>query len=167
MSRKITIKKDVAKREVTVERILDGPQELVWRCLTTPEYMDQWWGPEGWVTDTKSMDARPGGTWHYRMHGDGIEVWGLADYEAVEKPHRLTYTESASNAAADKLAGKQQYVTITLDAPQSEQTNMTIYTRFRSVADLEAMMRMGMIEGYDGALDKLEIIIKKEQHGAS
>jgi uncharacterized protein YndB with AHSA1/START domain len=166
MSGKTTIKKDAAKREVTIEGILEGRQELVWRCLTTPTYIDQWWGPEGWATETKTMDARPGGTWHYRMHGHGTEVWGLADYEAVKKPHRIMYMESTSNAAGERHNSKQQ-VTINLISKDNERTAISINTKFESLADLETMVRMGMEKGYAGALDKLESVIKKEQHGVN
>lgn len=160
MNSKIIIKKDVEKREVAIERMLDGTQELVWRCLTTPEYIDQWWGPDGWATETLRMDVRPGGIWHYRMYGDGLEVWGLVEYDAVEQPNRIAYREAASNAAGQKQNDKQQHVFISLNPQHDAQTNISILTRFASVADMEAMLHMGMAEGYGGALDKLEAVIK-------
>lgn len=164
MNDKITIKKDVEKREVTLERVLDGPLDSVWRCLTTPEYIDQWWGPQGWYTETKAMDVRPGGTWHYRMHGAGDEVWGLAEYEVVEKPRLIVYTESVSSAMGERQASRQQ-VAISLTSQDNGRTVISINTKFASLADLEDMLRKGMTQGYAGALDKLEALIKKEQHG--
>jgi uncharacterized protein YndB with AHSA1/START domain len=167
MNSNITIKKDIQKHEITLQRTLKGPQEIVWRCLTSPKYIDQWWGPEGWATETKTMNVKPGGIWHYRMHGDGREVWGLAKYEEVENPSRIVYTESASSAAGEKQTGRQQYVTIGLAPETNAHTTISIHTRFASQADLEAMVEMAMVEGYGGALDKLEAIIRKEQHGAN
>lgn len=164
MGGNVVITKNVQRREVTLERMLDGPQKLVWECLTTAAYIDQWWGPAGWTTKTKSMDVRVGGIWHYCMGADGAEVWGVATYEAVNEPDALSYVECASNAVGEKIAGKQQHVAIRLAPTSDSQTTITICTRFASIADLEAMMRMGMAEGYDGALDKLQKIIRKENH---
>ena len=31
-------------REIRIERIFDAPRERVWRALTTPEMVAQWWG---------------------------------------------------------------------------------------------------------------------------
>ncbi len=165
MSAKLAITKNVEEREVTLKRVLNGPRDLVWQCLTNAKYIDQWWGPEGWTTETKTLDARVGGIWHYRMHGSGREVWGLVTYEELCAPEFIAYTETASNIVGEKIEGKQQYVTITLAELDGAQADIAIRTRFKSIAALEAMVRMGMAEGYSGALDKLETLIKKEDRG--
>lgn len=167
MSAKLAITKNVKRRELTLERVLDGPRDLVWQCLVTAEYLDQWWGPEGWTTKSTALDARVGGIWHYCMRGGDAEVWGLATYEEVHAPELITYVETGSNAAAEKLGNKQQHVAITLVKLDEAQTKVTICTRFKSVADLEDMAEMGMAEGYGGALDKLEAFIKKDKHGTN
>lgn len=40
---------------------------LVWKAWTTPELLDQWWGPQPWRAETKTMDFTEGGYWLYAM----------------------------------------------------------------------------------------------------
>jgi uncharacterized protein YndB with AHSA1/START domain len=55
----------VNKEEKTIHitREFAASLELVWRAWTTPELLDQWWGPQPWRAETKTMDFRQGGYW--------------------------------------------------------------------------------------------------------
>ncbi|HKX72835.1 MAG TPA: SRPBCC domain-containing protein [Candidatus Saccharimonadales bacterium] len=161
MGAKVTITKDVQKHEITLERIVGGSRARVWQCLTVPEYIDKWWGPKEWITETKTLDARVGGVWHFCMRGHGTAVWGLATYEELRAPALMVYTATASNAAAAKIPKQQQRVTISLTEVDGSTTKITICTRFNSAADLESTVQMGMIGGYDEALHKLDMCIKQ------
>lgn len=49
--------------ELVMERVFDAPRELVWRVLTDPDRVTNWWGPRGYTTTVEEMDVRPGGKW--------------------------------------------------------------------------------------------------------
>lgn len=53
--------------ELVIERVFDAPRELVWKALTDPDQVAEWFGPEGYHVprDSVSMDIRPGG--HQRL----------------------------------------------------------------------------------------------------
>lgn len=51
------------------KREFDAPVSLVWRTYTEKEFLDQWWAPKPWKTETKYMDFRPEGKWIYDMVG--------------------------------------------------------------------------------------------------
>ncbi|MBI5122496.1 SRPBCC domain-containing protein [Candidatus Roizmanbacteria bacterium] len=162
LNNNLTVTKDVQNKEITLERIVNGSRALVWKGWTEPEHIARWWGPEGWTAQIEKMDVRPGGIWHYSMQPvDGSEkVWGLISYQEVVKPSHLKYMEAASNAAGDIDESKQSEVTVEFAEVDQATTKIIIKTKFKSLADLETMERMGMAAGYNGALNKLEKYIE-------
>lgn len=78
--------------EIRIIRIYDAPVEAVWDAWTDPEQVAQWWGPRGFSLTTHSKDLRPGGTWHYTMHGpDGVDYPNKTWYHEVEECAKLVY----------------------------------------------------------------------------
>ena len=78
--------------EIKITRIYDAPLEAVWDAWTDPEQTAQWWGPRGFTLTTHSKDLRPGGHWHYTMHGpDGTDYPNHTVYLEVEKHAKLVY----------------------------------------------------------------------------
>lgn len=57
-----------------------------------PEQVAKWWGPRGFTITTHGKDLRPGGYWHYTMHGpDGVDYLNKTIYHEVEKHKKLVY----------------------------------------------------------------------------
>ena len=50
-------------------RIVNAPQELVFRAWTEPNLIAKWWGPAGFTNTILEHDLRPGGKWSFIMHG--------------------------------------------------------------------------------------------------
>jgi uncharacterized protein YndB with AHSA1/START domain len=77
-------------REVVITRVIDAPRELVWEAWTNPKHADKWWGPNGFVNTTESMDLRVGGEWKYMMVGpDGTHYPNHMVYKEVTPPSKL------------------------------------------------------------------------------
>ena len=47
--------------DLTFERIIDVPKELVWRAWTEPALLKPWFCPLPWKTIDAEIDLRPGG----------------------------------------------------------------------------------------------------------
>jgi uncharacterized protein YndB with AHSA1/START domain len=78
-----------ANATLTIERVFPAPAARVWRALTDPALLDQWWGPQPWRVETVHMDFRVGGYWHYSMNGpDGEQHFGRMDYIEIEPVRR-------------------------------------------------------------------------------
>jgi len=81
-----------SSNELKITRIYDAPVQLVWDAWTDPEQVAKWWGPRGFTLTTHSKDLRPGGHWHYTMHGpDGTDYPSRTHYFEVEKCAKLVY----------------------------------------------------------------------------
>lgn len=82
-----------------ISRVFDAPRELVFKALTDPEHMKNWWGPKGFKVIASSMDLRPGGTYHYGLQApDGSKMWGRFVYREIAAPERLVLVNSFSDA---------------------------------------------------------------------
>lgn len=78
--------------EIYLSRIYDAPVKLVWDAWTDPKKAAKWWGPRGFTITTYSKDLRPGGHWHYMMHGpDGTDYPNHTIYHEVDEHSKLVY----------------------------------------------------------------------------
>ena len=82
--------KDISERTLELTRTYQAPVELIWKVLTTPEYIKVWWGPEGFTNTIRTMDVRPGGIWDFTMHGpDGSDFINYYHYLEVKPLEKL------------------------------------------------------------------------------
>ncbi|MFC6885249.1 MULTISPECIES: SRPBCC family protein [Actinomadura] len=82
--------------EFTYRRVHRAPPELLFDCMTTPEHLARFWGPEGTTTPVGNIvvDLRPGGAFETTMVGaDGSTHTMRAVYAEVDRPHRLVWIE--------------------------------------------------------------------------
>ncbi len=67
-----------------ISRTYEAPVTLLWKVLTTPEYISVWWGPEGFTTTIRKMEVEKGGIWDFTMHGpDGTDFVNVFHYLEV------------------------------------------------------------------------------------
>lgn len=84
--------------EIRITRVYDAPVQAVWDAWTDPEQVAQWWGPRGFTITTHSKDLRPGGHWHYTMHGpDGTDYPNKTYYFEVEERAKLVYDHGGND----------------------------------------------------------------------
>lgn len=84
--------------EIHITRVYDAPVQAVWDAWTDPEQVAQWWGPRGFTLTTHSKDLRPGGHWHYTMHGpDGTDYPNKTVYHEVEERAKLVYDHGGND----------------------------------------------------------------------
>ncbi|MDQ2911728.1 MAG: SRPBCC domain-containing protein, partial [Chloroflexota bacterium] len=68
---KVTLPSDL---EILVTREFDAPRDVVYKAMTDPRLIPQWWGPRRATTIVDKMDVRPGGAWRFVMReADGKE----------------------------------------------------------------------------------------------
>jgi len=74
----------VSSHELVYQRTFRAPRELVWRCLTEPAELAQFWGPRGMTTP---------------LHGIVVELYAVGRFETLmvgeHGSHRMsaTFTE--------------------------------------------------------------------------
>lgn len=84
--------------ELVYTRVFRAPRELVWRCLTEPPELAQFWGPRGMTTpvDGIVVELRVGGRFETLMVGEHGSHRMVATFTEVTPPERLSWVEPAS-----------------------------------------------------------------------
>src|SRR3954468_24009902 len=84
--------------ELVYRRVFHAPRELVWRCLTEPAELAQFWGPSGMATpiDGIVVELHPGGRFETLMLGEHGSHRMVATFTDVVAPERLAWLEPAS-----------------------------------------------------------------------
>lgn len=81
--------------ELRAEYLLDAPRANIWRCWTDSTLLEQWFHPEGWTTEVKALELRPGGASHLVMYGpNGKTSDGVGVFLEVVPERRLVFTNA-------------------------------------------------------------------------
>ena len=148
--------------EIKIVRVIETSRERIWRALTDPKELDQWWGPTGFRNVTKTWEFKIGGLWKHVMIGpEGSEFPNATRFvEIVENDH-ITYANSGS------LKGEKEIsftMTFSLKALGPSRTEMTIHHVFERREDRDLVVnRYGAIEGGKQTLGKLAAWVQEPE----
>jgi uncharacterized protein YndB with AHSA1/START domain len=136
--------------QIQMSRVFDAPRELVWKALTDPEAIPQWWGLRSSKTVVDKMEVRPGGAWRYvEIEPDGSENGFRGVYKEIIEPERIVYTFEY-----EPMAGHIMTDTITLE-DLGGKTRLVALSTFASTEDRDGMLQSGMESGANESWDRL------------
>lgn len=152
-------------KTIHVKREFAADLPLVWKAWTDAEILDQWWGPEPWKTETKSMDFREGGRWLYAMVGpEGERHWSIADYIAIDPQKSFSANDGFCDEEGNINTAMPQSKWVNVFTSNGDGTMVNITITHEKLEDLEAIIQMGFKEGFSiglSQLDKLLPTLKK------
>lgn len=159
-----------SKLDLSFERIVDVPKELIWKAWTQPELIMQWFTPEPWKTIDCQIDLRPGGEFRTVMRSpEGHEFPNTGCYLEVCPNEKLVWTNAlapgfrpiaSADTPADKIGGFHFTAIINL----STHANGTKYVAtviHANEKDCKTHAAMGFQEGWGIALDQMIALIKR------
>lgn len=84
--------------ELIHRRVLRAPRDLVWRCMTEPAHLAEFWGPRGTSTPAAGIvvELRVGGRFETLMIGEGGSHRMRAVFTEIVPPERLAWMEPGS-----------------------------------------------------------------------
>ncbi len=142
---------------------------MVFEAWTNPAHLVRWWGPRGFVNPVCEMDVRPGGEHRIVMRApDGVDYPIKGVFLQVVELERLVMTLDLSEHPSEwhdlirpnRKPGDDNPVGQLVQSVTFEdvdgKTHLTIQTRFQSAAIRDAMLKMGMQQGWSESLDRLE-----------
>ena len=158
------------KLDLSFERIVDTPKELIWKAWTQPEHLKPWFCPLPWKTIDCEIDLRPGGIFRTVMLSpEGKEFPNLGCYLEVVENERLVWTNallpgfrpaSASTHEAEETGAFFFTATIQL-AAHGTGTKYTAFVRHGDEAACRKHADMGFQKGWGIALDQLLVYVRK------
>lgn len=147
---------------IHIKREFNAGLELVWQAWTTAELLDQWWGPQPWRAETKTMDFREGGSWLYAMVSpEGDRHWSKAHYISIEKEKSFTQKDGFCDENGTMNPDFPQNLVTNTFNEKGHKVLVEMLLTFDSLTDLETTIGMGFKEGMTTDFNQLDVLLER------
>lgn len=145
---------------LSIDRIIEAPRSVVWRCWTEAELLKQWYCPKPWRVSHADLDVRPGGRFVATMAGpDGERIEVPGSYLEVVPEHRLIFSDSHAEGFWPRpesfMTGSVEFA----DTPDGK-TRMIWSARHTTAEQVASHREMGFEAGWNAAADQLNELAK-------
>lgn len=152
------------ERDLTLQRIIHAPREIVWRAWTDPARLAQWWIPAPLTLIVDRLELHPGGAFITRMSEDGLEFTPHLDaiFLAVDAEHRIVFTnalDSSWRPAPPAPVSMTAEITL-LEHPEG--VDYRVLVRHRAPEDRAEHERLGFFEGWGSVTEALAALAERE-----
>ncbi len=145
---------------IHIKREFNASLELVWQAWTTPELLDQWWGPKPWRAETKIFDFRVGGFWLYAMVSpEGEKHWSKSDFISIDKKKSFSLKGGFSDENGVVNPALPQNLWENNFTPIDNKVRIDILLTYDTLADLENEIEMGFKEGITVDFQQLDELL--------
>lgn len=142
-------------RELKLEKIVEAPRELIWRCWTEAEHLKNWFTPKPWLTTECTIDLRIGGEFFTKMKSPEGEYYPNSGvYLEIIPNQRLVFTDAYT---AGWQPSENPFFTAIIELEDAGQgkTKYTATARHWTVENCKKHEEMGFKDGWGKVLDQL------------
>jgi uncharacterized protein YndB with AHSA1/START domain len=144
-------------REIHIERVFNAPRERVWKAMTDPKLVAQWWG-RGNKLVIEKMEVERGGHWRFVEHSaEGVHGFE-GRYREVTPPERVVQTFEW-----DGMPGHVIVETIVLEDLGDGRTRIVNTSLFHTPEERDGMLQSGMEEGLNQSYAALDAVLSTMQ----
>ena len=145
-----------SERELHVERVFNATRERVWRAMTEPDLLAQWWG-RGHKLEIARFELRRGGHWRFIEHAPHGSFGFEGRFREVTPPCRLEQTFEW-----DGQPGHVVVQTVVLEEDLGDgRTKLLATSLFLTAEDRDGMLRSGMQEGMNQSYAALDAVLAR------
>lgn len=149
----------MTEKVLKIERIIKASPERIWRAITEPKLLEQWFCPKPWFVKDVVYDLKVGGKGSLKICGpNGEEMPNSGVFLAVEPNRRLVSTDAFVDAWIPSNNAFMVSETIIEDLGDGT-CRYTASARHWSDEALENHEKMGFYEGWGKAADQLEELL--------
>jgi uncharacterized protein YndB with AHSA1/START domain len=146
---------EAGKQEIIVSAVFNAPRERVFKAMTDPNLIPQWWGPRVLTTTIDKMDPRNGGVWRFVQRDPQHNEYAFHGvYHEVMAPERMIYTFEYEGAPGHVILTDVSF------SGHNGQTTMTEKSIFMSVEDRDGMLNEGMEDGEIESMQRLAELVE-------
>ena len=143
-------------QETIITHTFDAPPALVFKAMTDPTLIPQWWGPRNLTTTIDKLELRKGGIWRFvQRDAEGNTYAFNGVYHTIEAPERLVYTFEFEGMPGHVLLETAVFEEV------DGKTKLTEQAVFQSVQDRDGMIQSGMESGAAEGHDRLTELLQK------
>jgi uncharacterized protein YndB with AHSA1/START domain len=142
-------------REIRIERIFAAPRERVWRAMTDPNLVAQWWG-RGNKLVIEKFELHRGGHWRIVEHSaDGVHGFE-GRFREVTPPERVVQTFEW-----DGMPGHVVVEHMTLEDLGDGRTRLVTVSLFHTTEERDGMLHSGMEGGLNQSYAALDDVLAR------
>jgi uncharacterized protein YndB with AHSA1/START domain len=142
-------------RQIRIERVFNAPRERVWKAMTDPKLIPEWWG-RGNRLVIERMELRRGGHWRFVEHSpDGVHGFE-GRYREVTPPERIVQTFEW-----DGMPGHVAVETMTLEDLGDGRTRIVTLSLFHTTEERDGMLHSGMEQGVNQSYQALDRVLAR------
>jgi uncharacterized protein YndB with AHSA1/START domain len=140
-------------REFRLERIFNAKRERVWKAMTEPELVAEWWG-RGNRLVIERFEFERGGHWRFVEHSaQGVHGFE-GRYREIVPIERIV-----SSFEWDGMPAHVLIQTMTLEQLPDGRTKLVSTALFHTSAERDGMMHSGMEGGANQSYDALDRVL--------
>jgi uncharacterized protein YndB with AHSA1/START domain len=141
--------------EIHVTREFDAPRDVVFKAMTDPRLIPQWWGPRRDTITVDKMEVRPGGKWRFvATQPDGSTYAFRGEYREIIPGEKIVQTFEF-----EPMAGHISVETATLTDLPGGRTLFTTRSIFTSKEDRDGMVQSGMESGLRETYERFDELL--------
>lgn len=144
-----------SEREIRIERIFNAPRERVWKAMTDPELVGQWWGRGNKLT-IERMEVQRGGHWRFVEHAPEGDNGFEGRYREVTPPSRVVQTFEW-----DGMPGHVIVEIMELQDLGDGRTRLTTVSQFHTPEERDGMLHSGMEQGLNQSYTALDALLER------
>jgi uncharacterized protein YndB with AHSA1/START domain len=160
------VDKDLDARTLTITAEFDAPLERVWELWADPRKLERWWGPPPYHATVEKHDLIPGGEVTSVMTGPDGDTRGIWRVTAVDPPTLLEFTDFFADTDWTPIADMPVSAVSVRLSERDGGTRMEMQWTFKSRDDMETMLKMGFLEGLQGAVGQMDALVGAGTHDA-
>ncbi len=140
----------------------------LWDAYADPRQLERFWGPVEWPATFTRHDMAVGGRSHYYMTGpDGSRSQGWFRFIDVERYKRFEVEDGFSDERGVPNPQMPTMRMVFTFEPTETGSRCTTVTTFPSLAAMEQLTEMGMIEGMRSAMGQIDAVLADLQSFAA
>jgi uncharacterized protein YndB with AHSA1/START domain len=142
-------------RQIRAERVFNAPREKVYKAMTDPELIPQWWGRHKDTTTVEELDVRVGGRWRFVSESEDGKHGFSGVFRELEEPSRVVQTFEW-----DGMPGYISVDSAELEDLGDGRTRVISTSTFHFGEERDGMLSSGMEIGMGESYDRLEELLE-------
>jgi uncharacterized protein YndB with AHSA1/START domain len=153
MEQKTKLIAEAGKQEIVITREFDLPLELLFRAYADPEIVEQWMG-----TKVLKLENKKHGSWQFQTADAQGKVLFRANgvIHEFSPKQKITRTFEMENGPFGV-----QLEFLSFERVSDDISRLTMHTLYKSVADRDKMLGLGMSQGANMAHNRLQEVVGK------
>jgi len=143
------------RQDIVIKRTFDAPRDVVFRALTDPTLIPNWWGPRRYETIVDAMEPRAGGRWRFiNRNPQSGEEFGFHGVFHEVTPELIVQTDEFED-----FPGVPALEWMTLEEHDGK-TTVTSVSLAPSVEARDMVVASGMESGARETYDRLAEVVE-------